>query len=471
MSAPVHTLGRYTVHAALASGGMATVHFGRLRGAVGFSRAVAIKRLLPQYAADPDFVTMFVDEARLASRIRHPNVVQTLDVVAEGGEISIVMEYVHGETLSRLIRAASEKGERVPPAVACRIARDMLAGLQAAHDATDERGQPLGIIHRDVSPQNVIVGADGIARLLDFGVAKARGRAQVTRDGQVKGKLSYMAPEQILGRPMTRSVDVFAAAVVLWETLACRRLFQAESEGHVVHRILEADVPSLGNIAADLARFDAVLAKGLARAPEDRFASARELAQALADVEPPAEDEVVRAWVEKTAGGSLTLRGDQLAAVERDSKPPESSSASAALTLPANDFGPPTGVTVRTLVSERHSDSERGAKRRRRVIVAGAAFALVCAAAIVVVRPRGESASNEPASRPRSDDTVVTLTPPVQVIPAAPSASPAPSLATAAPVASTPPTAPSPRTAAPPRRPSATTPPRPTTSPNIPDRL
>src|SRR5262249_30807867 len=162
---------------------MATVHFGRLLGPVGFSRTVAIKRLHAHFAADPEFVSMFLDEARLAARIRHPNVVPTLDVVATAGELFLVMDYVPGETLSRLIAASNAQRRWIPLPIAAAMACGVLHGLHAAHEAKSERGAPLGIVHRDVSPQNLLVGTDGVPRVLDFGVAKAAGRLQTTRDG------------------------------------------------------------------------------------------------------------------------------------------------------------------------------------------------------------------------------------------------------------------------------------------------
>src|SRR5437868_956560 len=179
-------VGRYAIFDEIASGGMATVYLGRLTGSGGFARTVAIKRLHPQFAKDPEFVTMFLDEARLAARIRHPNVVPTLDVVAASGELFHVMEYVQGESLSHLARGLKTRSERVPLRILLRIMNDVLQGLHAAHEARDERGVPLCIVHRDVTPQNVLVGVDGVARLLDFGVAKAAGRAHTTQDGQIK---------------------------------------------------------------------------------------------------------------------------------------------------------------------------------------------------------------------------------------------------------------------------------------------
>jgi serine/threonine-protein kinase len=195
-------VGRYALYGEIASGGMATVYLGRLLGQVGFSRTVAIKCLHPQFAKDPDFMSMFLDEARLAARIQHPNAVQTLDVVATEADLFLVMEYLQGESLSRLIKASTAKGQAIPLEIVTSIICGMLHGLHAVHEARDEHGAPLGIVHRDVSPQNVLVGVDGVARVLDFGVAKAAGRIQTTREGQLKGKLSYMAPEPSRAKPI-----------------------------------------------------------------------------------------------------------------------------------------------------------------------------------------------------------------------------------------------------------------------------
>src|SRR5450432_3116813 len=186
---PVRVIGRYALYGKLAAGGMATVHFGRLLGPAGFSRTVAIKRLHPQFAKDPEFVAMFLDEARLAARIHHPNVIATLDVVALEGELFLVLEYVQGESFASLLRAARDRRTPVPLPVVSAVMTGVLHGLHAAHEAKNERGEPLRLVHRDVSPHNVLVGADGVPRVLDFGIAKAAGRLQTTREGHLKGKL------------------------------------------------------------------------------------------------------------------------------------------------------------------------------------------------------------------------------------------------------------------------------------------
>ncbi len=314
------TVGRYVLYGELAAGGMATVHFGRLSGAVGFSRTVAIKRLHPHYAKDPEFVTMFLDEARLCGRIRHPNVVPTLDVVSTEGEIFIVMEYVAGEAFSKLLKTAGQKNQTVPPRIAATIISSVLHGLHAAHQTKDEHGRELGIVHRDVSPQNILVGSDGTSRVLDFGVAKAAGRIQSTRDGQIKGKIAYMPPEQLSGGAVSRQTDIYAASVVLWEALTGRRLFDGETEALVLVRAIEGKVdrPSEFNSAIDPAT-DAVVMKGLAREPGDRYATARDMALAMEQTIGLASPYEVGEWVESLASSEMGRRARSIADIESTS--------------------------------------------------------------------------------------------------------------------------------------------------------
>jgi serine/threonine-protein kinase len=313
-------IGRYRICEAIASGGMASVHFGTFAGPGGFARTVAIKRMHPHLAKDPEFLAMFVDEARVAARIRHPNVVATLDVLATADELLIVMEYAHGEPLTELMRSNAGRKARISPAVACAVASDVLSGLHAAHEATDERGGPLGIVHRDVSPDNVLVCADGSARVLDFGVAKAVGRLQVTREGQVKGKIAYMAPEQVRGGAVTRTADVYSVAVVLWEMLTGRRLFEGERDADIVEKILFAVVDAPTAVAPHVPeQLNAVVLRGLARNPADRYATARDMAQALREALRLASTSEVGDWVQSLAGETLRTRTETLAAIERQS--------------------------------------------------------------------------------------------------------------------------------------------------------
>jgi eukaryotic-like serine/threonine-protein kinase len=309
-------IGRYILCDEIAAGGMASVYFARLVGDVGFARTVAVKRLHGGIAKDPEFVSMFLDEARITGRIRHPHVVPTVDVVNTRGELFVVMEYVHGESLGRLFTTLTASDGKVPPDIAVACLSDALHGLHAAHEAKDENNESLGIVHRDVSPQNILVGVDGIARMLDFGVAKAMGRLSVTRDGAVKGKLAYMAPEQLYGGELTRLADVYAAAVCLWEVLSGRRLFFGRSEGETVTNVLSEKVapPSAHNPDVSPALDEAVM-KGLSREPTERWQSAREFALALEKLGRATPSEV-GAWVEALAGPELEERARALAVIE-----------------------------------------------------------------------------------------------------------------------------------------------------------
>jgi eukaryotic-like serine/threonine-protein kinase len=327
VEADVRVVGRYAIHDTIASGGMATVRFGRLLGQAGFSRTVAIKCLYPPFATDPEFVAMFLDEARLVARIRSPYVVPAIDVVALEGELFIVMEYVAGESLARLLRPSPEARPNppIPVDIAVSIMCEVLEGLHAAHETRSEQGEPLHIVHRDVSPQNILVGTDGLGHVIDFGVAKAAGRMQTTRDGQLKGKLAYMAPEQLRGESVTRRSDVYAASVVLWEALTGERLFRADDEGAVVTRVLMGALvpPSQGGTRgrdADalraLEQLDDVVMRGLNRVSAARFETAREMGVALQKCVTPASPARVSEWLEQVAGATIAARAARLAQIE-----------------------------------------------------------------------------------------------------------------------------------------------------------
>lgn len=315
---PPDVIGRYALFEPFAAGGMATVHLGRLLGPIGFSRTVAIKRLHPGLADDPSFSTMMMDEARLSARVRHPNVVATLDVVSEGSELLVVMEYVHGDSLARLARKVHTQQQRLPIGVAVRIVAATLHGLHAAHESTTERGAPLNLVHRDVSPQNILVGFDGETRVADFGVAKATGRLQTTRKGEIKGKLSYMAPEQLRGEGVDRRADIYSASVVLWELLAGQRLFAQANEALTMAAILSRTsvVAPSHHVPGLPPALDAIVMKGLAARAEDRFATAEEMALELEEAVPLPHAHEVGGWAREIAGDWVESRERRLRDVE-----------------------------------------------------------------------------------------------------------------------------------------------------------
>jgi serine/threonine protein kinase len=307
-------LGRYTLFRAIAKGGMASVHLGRLNGPVGFARTVAIKRMHEQFVADPEFVSMFVDEARLAARIHHPNVVQTLDVIELEEELFIVMEYVHGDSLSHLTKVAKV----VEPKIAASIVAAALNGLHAAHEAKSESGEPLKVVHRDVSPQNILVGADGVPRVLDFGVAKAAKRIQSTSSGEIKGKVRYMPPEQLRGDPIDRRADIYAAGIVLFEALTGTRYTDKEEPAAIMLRTLSAPPTPPSARRPDLPKaLDAIVLKALAPEREQRFATAEEMALAIEDAVGLASPARIARWVAEVGGPILAERAKRVAEVEQ----------------------------------------------------------------------------------------------------------------------------------------------------------
>lgn len=321
MGGAPEVVGRYALFGEIASGGMATVHLGRLVSEAGFARTVAIKKLHAHLAKDPSFAAMFLDEARLAARVQHPNVVSTLDVVSQDGELYLVLEYVLGESLAKLVGPMRRSGERVPLRIAATVVTHVLLGLHAAHDATDEHGDPLGIVHRDVSPHNVMVGIDGIARVLDFGVAKAAGRVQTTRDGQIKGKISYMAPEQARAGTTDRRTDVYGASIVLWELLAGARLYSGANDAVVLTSLLAgATTPPSATNPDVPAALDAIVMRGLANDPDKRWQTARDMAIAIEETAPVATARQIGDWVTSVAGDALDARADQVRAIERAAK-------------------------------------------------------------------------------------------------------------------------------------------------------
>jgi eukaryotic-like serine/threonine-protein kinase len=390
-------IGRYILFDEVASGGMATVHYGRLVGPAGFSRTVAIKRLHPTFAKDPDFLSMFLDEARVAARIRHPNVVATLDVVSEDGELLLVLEYIHGDSLAILLRTLRARGEAPPPAIAAACITQALYGLHAAHEATHASGAPLGVVHRDVSPQNILVGVDGVARVADFGVAKAIGRLQTTREGQIKGKTAYMSPEQMRGRGVDRRTDVYAASVVLWETLTGRRLFMGDSPIAVMNSALEGQVAPPSSLSPSVPKeLDQVVLRGLSRSADQRFATAKQMAVAVEAAIRPAATREVGEWVERVASDVLQKRARRVSEIERgtaisveDGRAPENaSSESAQVEAPVDTNASEIQVFTEVTPTPR---------RRARLWIATALVAPVLLSVLLLVQRRPAAPSPPPS--------------------------------------------------------------------------
>jgi serine/threonine-protein kinase len=273
---------RYRIVDKVDAGGMAEIYRAKAITVDGFEKLVAIKRILPALCTKPKFVNMFLDEARLSMHLNHANIVQVFDVGRAQGTYFIVMEFVEGHNLRRLFQRLTEVGLRFPVPTALFVVAEVLKGLGHAHDRRDANGNLLGIVHRDVSPPNILVSKAGEVKLTDFGLAKAVTQGELTDPGIVKGKFSYLSPEAVDGRAVDHRADIFSAGVVLWELLANRRLFLGKSEVETVELVQRADVPSLTLLNPDVPEeLDRIVAKSLHRDPRRRFHSAREMSDAL----------------------------------------------------------------------------------------------------------------------------------------------------------------------------------------------
>jgi serine/threonine-protein kinase len=279
---PARRLDRYELITEIASGGMATVFLARLQGTGGFQRLVAIKRLHAELAAEPELVEMFLEEARIAAQIHHSHAVPILEIGSSSRGYYLVMEYIEGVTLAQLAQRVAQAGLQMPRRIALRIVVDALSGLHAAHELTDESGRPVGVVHRDVSPQNILVGVDGAARLTDFGVARTTAHVADTKLGALKGKVAYMAPEQIRREAIDRRADLFAMGVILWEVLAGRPLFRADTKFDTIVRALNAPVPRLRDTVFGISdELDDLATRALSRSRRARFQTAVEMADAI----------------------------------------------------------------------------------------------------------------------------------------------------------------------------------------------
>ena len=282
----VQTVGRYQLCFQIAKGGMASIYVARARGPAGFEKLVALKRVRAALAAEPEFIEMFLDEARIASRISHANVCTVFDFGESDGDYFITMEFLQGEPLSvirrRLINELPEPQAGRAPWVVARLIADACEGLHAAHELRDEQNKSLQVVHRDISPQNIYVTYDGIAKIVDFGIAAARDRLHETTTGAIKGKHSYMSPELLSGGEVDRRADVWAMGVVLWEMLARRPLFKGRNDSETLFRVVNGPIANPSAVHRSAPKtLDAIVLKALSRDPDERYQTAREMGRAL----------------------------------------------------------------------------------------------------------------------------------------------------------------------------------------------
>ncbi len=373
-------LGRYQVGARLGSGGAASVYLARLEGPHNFERLLALKIVHEHLLEEREFVDMFLDEANLAVRLNHPNVVHVYELARAGDALFMALEYLEGQPLSAVYPRAVKSGTPLPPDVVAWIGAKAADGLHHAHELTDDDGVAVQLVHRDVSPDNIFLTYDGQVRVLDFGIAKAAGRIAKTALGKVKGKYRYMAPEQALGRDYDRRVDVFALGASLYEALAGRPLFEGEDEVDTLSRILEGDVPDLAERIPGFApEFMSVLRRALALEPDDRFPTADDFAQQLAS------------FVRSTGRTDQRQRLTSLLATLFDEDRVRQAMAVAELREDArrHSDAQPASVTVRPGVSS---------KRSRWPVVAVGATAVAIVGAVVATRARGSHAPAPAAS-------------------------------------------------------------------------
>ena len=441
-------LGRYQLVHKLAHGGMATVYLATFSGPGGFKKVVALKRIHPHLAEEPAFVNMFLDEARIASRIHHANVCQVNDFGESDGTYFIAMEYLIGEPLSRVLGAIARNdalfANPAQPFLACRLIADACEGLHAAHELRDRDGTLLNVVHRDISPQNLFVTYDGNVKVVDFGIASASDRLHHTEGGQIKGKFSYMAPEQATSTGVDRRADVWSLGVVLWEFLTMRRLFHSENAVNTLRSMLNREIPPPSTMRSDIPipeELDRIALKALSRDPEDRYPTARALGRELARVnsrsEEPATIADVAEWMEKLFPDGRKRTYDVMEAVERgemvatvvDTTPPPGASdpAGGESAIHAREAGaparsvrpaapsvrPPREPSEPSIPSEPSATPLLGPNRPRRVglfaaVGAGSVLGLAIVALVIAAMAR----SGNPDSAAATEERVLVVDPP-----------------------------------------------------------
>jgi serine/threonine-protein kinase len=461
------TLGRYQLLVAVARGGMGQVWLGRLKGARGFNKLVAVKTLLPSESDRSRLEAMLAEEARIASLVQHANVVHTMELGEHDGLLYLVMEWVDGEPLGFLMSRAEERGG-MPRGVAVQLVSQVLSGLHAAHELSDDNG-PLGVVHRDVSPHNILVTYDGVAKVLDFGIAKATHQASSgnTETGEIKGKFSYMAPEQILGGDVDRRADVFAAGIVLYLLATGKHPFKHHNTAAVIHAITTDDpVAPPSTLVDDFPpELERVMLKALDKDVENRWESAEAMRAALEQAMPEAFTDAgrseLRAFMEHAVGDRKVARREavrkaQLAADSRDietgtrqalqSSPGQSASSLRAISIsnPAPEDVPELVVAQTGEFTPAAPKAKRPSKGAYLAAFAGIALALGVFSTRLLT-PAGSSRSSATSSGPEAGAPLLAPeakpTPKPTALPAAvpaPNDAPAPAEAAALPAPAAP---------------------------------
>ena len=405
-------IGRYRIVLPLGQGGTADVYLAVAGGPSGFHKLVVLKVLRKCFSDDPDFRAMFLGEARLAARLQHPNIVQTNEVVEVDGVPTLVMEYLDGQPLSQVIVRGKQGG--FPLSMQLRVLIDALAGLHRAHELTDFDGTPLSVVHRDVSPHNLFVTVEGQAKVLDFGIAKLERSMVETEVGTIKGKLRYMAPEQIAGAKLDRRADIYAAGVVLWESVVGERMWRNCAEEDIRARVRAGDVPMPASVRSDvLPSLDRICRKALALRPDDRYATAQDLAD---DVEH-ALHELGNGVTQRDIGATVArLFADVRAATKSAIERQLGRASMTAIPILAEVARTPSAGTPAPMTSAVDTPASR--PPRRRVLLGVAGGAAIGALALIGLqtgilwhsRPGEPIAAPAPALQPLS--TPAPLAPP-----------------------------------------------------------
>jgi serine/threonine-protein kinase len=385
---------------------MAEIFKARSTGSAGFARDVVIKRILPAYGHDPEFVQMFVDEARILGALHHPNVVQAYDFCEEDGALFLALEYVDGPSLSRVLRTLRGSGQRMSPAIVSYVAREICRALDYVHTLTDADGRPLDIVHRDVTPSNVMLTPAGAVKLLDFGVARHTTGARLTKAGTVKGKPAYLAPEQVEGKPIDGRVDLFAVGIVMHEMLTLEHLFAGDSELGTVRRLMEMEVPAPSQRRPDVSpELDRVVMRALERDRDRRYPNAAAMARDLDDLVIAS-----KLRVEEVVAFVRAVDAQAAALVQR---PPAPAARTTAITRPERPTRRDPALAARRWAGEHFPRGSRG------TIVAAVVLAALSLATALGLRAGSPSAPRVltraaevtcvPDDKPRSPDSVPSL--------------------------------------------------------------